>query len=386
MACVVYRFDGEQFARVASELPLVDALDSVAIGNANEPILKAREWQWICASTIEDADVFNGANAGEFLLDAQQVFDLARNYASSPRKLPVDGGGLGSQPHGTVSDSSTPANGWIHRVAVADQDGVPALYLNAELVPQVAEARSAGRLAFASIVFSPRDGSPVLRSCALTNAPFNRRIIASTQVEARQVQPTKEKNMPEIKDETVEARAADPVPAEEEAAASQEMEAVDPGADVAAAVAELQSKLAEQEAKIAELMALVEALGAERDQLAEDVAASVEARTAEARAITVAEEQVEAALKAGKILPVARAKWIATAKAQGPEAFARTVDALKPVVVVARIATAHDVTTEIARTNRESAEEQYKAKLAANIRKALPHATDEQIARRLESL
>lgn len=348
MACVVYRFDGQQFARVASELPLVDALDSVAIGAADEPILKAREWQWVCASTIEDADVFNGAEPTAFLLDSAQVFDLARNYASSPRKLPVDGGGFGSAPHGTVSDSSTPANGWIHRVAVAEQDGAPALYVHAELMPQVAEARTAGRLAYASIVFSPRDGSPVLRSCALTNAPFNRRIIASTQVEARQVVPTKEtQNMAENK---VEARAEDAPPVEDPKA-SAEGDAV----DMAAALEELQSKIAEQDAKIAELSAMVEALGAERDALAADVAATAEARTAQ-----TAEEQVEAAIKDGKILPVARTAYVIAAKAQGPEAFARTVAGLRKVVpTLTKITPATDATAEavvVARAAFDSAE------------------------------
>ncbi len=150
---------------------MIDAstLDAaVAAVPAKPKIMPAGVRRWVPAAVPED----DGSPVSEAF-----VADLAANLNSEAVSIPIDGGTAGSVAHETASQS---AAGWAHRAAVVDGQ----LFLEAEVLPEVAAAIDAGTLAYSSIdadYMADEDGEYVSGSAhlithALTNTPRNRGI------------------------------------------------------------------------------------------------------------------------------------------------------------------------------------------------------------------
>lgn len=263
--------------------------------------------RWVPAAVPED----NGSPVSEAF-----VADLAANLNGEAVSIPIDGGVTGSVAHETASQSAV---GWAHRAAVVDGQ----LFLEAEVLPEVAAAIDAGTLAYSSIdadYMSGGDGEYVTGSAhlithALTNTPRNRGLAPMQAVqhglrrtvhsytrarlaseESMSKKTTKAEVSAEPKTETVQA--AEPMPEDKP-----EMQAAE-DAPPAMSLEDAMAKIAELEAKLAAMESAMEASAIEAS-----------AETAEQANETAAVAAVERAIGEGRITAHARDKWLASARA-----------------------------------------------------------------------
>jgi hypothetical protein len=268
--------------------------------------------RWIPAAVEMNADGFTISDA--FIADA------AATLNGEAVSIPIDGGTDDSEAHETASKRAV---GWAHRAAVVDGQ----LFLEAEVLPDVAKAIDAGTLAYSSIDvdFMTDDageyvaGTAHLITHALTNTPRNRGIAPMQAVQhglrrtvhsytrarlaseesmgsktTKKAEATAEPVEP-VKVETVQA--AEPPPAEDKP----EMQAADEAP--AMTLEDAMAKIAELEAKLAAMEAASEASAIE---------AATE--TAEQKRESAAVAAVERAIGEGRITAHARDKWLASAR------------------------------------------------------------------------
>lgn len=238
----------------------------------------------------------------------QFIADMIANLNGEPVSIPIDGGSSESVAHESAPDR---AIGWAHRGAWVDGQ----MFLEAEVMPDVAEAVAGGQLAYSSIDADfQRDesgayvpGSARLITHALTNTPRNRRIspIQSVTADARHaVHSYTRARLAE--GETMTKKASKDAPVTENVQATE-------GAATKAADAPM--TLEDAMAKIAELQAMLAAAEAKSEEMSERAAMAPDEDTVDA-AEKAAVATVEAAIKEGRIVnsDASRSRWLASAR------------------------------------------------------------------------
>ena len=288
---------------------LLDA--AVAAVPAKPAIMRDGVRRWIPAAVPMTDD---GAP-----VSPQFIADLARNLNAESVSIPIDGGLPGSVAHATAADRAV---GWAHRAAVIEGQ----LFLEAEVLPEVAAAIDAGTLAYSSIDANYEAdaasgeyvaGSAHLITHALTNTPKNRGLLPMQAIAAHERRKTlhsytrarlaygDDMAKKKIEEEAVEQAAQ---PAEQAA----EMP-VEPGAEEASgemSIEDAMAKIAELEAKLAAAEAAASEMSA---RLAEMPVEDEEAKAKAAREAACV-RLVEEAVEQGRIAPASREKWLAVAR------------------------------------------------------------------------
>lgn len=257
--------------------------------------------------------------AGEPVSDAF-IADLAATLNTEAVSIPIDGGAPGSIAHMTASEHAV---GWAHRAAVIEGQ----LFLETEVLPEVAAAIDAGTLAYSSIDADYEAdaetgayvaGSAHLITHALTNTPKNRGLLPMQAIATHERRRTlhsytrarlagddmgkkkiEEETAPpaeQATEQAAETQAAEP-PMAEEPSGEMTLEAA------MAKIAELEAKLAAAEAAASEMSARL------AEMPAEDEAAKAEAAR-EAACVRVVDE----AIGVGRIAPASRERWLAVAR------------------------------------------------------------------------
>lgn len=286
---------------------------AVASVPAKPAILREGVRRWIPAAVPM-------TEAGEPVSDAF-IADLAANLNGEAVSIPIDGGAPGSIAHVTASEHAV---GWAHRAAIIEGK----LFLEAEVLPEVAAAIDAGTLAYSSIDADYEAdaetgayvaGSAHLITHALTNTPKNRGLLPMQAIATHERRRTlhsytrarladgEDMGKKKIEEETAPAAEQ----ATEQAAEAQTAEAPvveEPSGemspeDALAKIAELEAKLAAAEAAASEMSARL------AEMPVEDEAAKAEAAR-EAACVRVVDE----AIGVGRIAPASREKWLAVAR------------------------------------------------------------------------
>jgi hypothetical protein len=334
---------------------VVEALDA-GLAAPCSPMLRedgkaVGAWRWLDASSVEREADFPGGH-----IDEATLAELAVSLERASMPVPIDGGAVDasmapSPVHGTAHDSGTPANGWAHRAALVTRSDGAHLYLYAELWPTVAVEVDRGRIAYGSVLFqsSELDASGAMRGAkllghALTNNPANRRLAPSTAVRSGSSGATivlrgsthtlRGSTMAKADPKKDDPKKEDPAPVAEVKKADAPVEGEPEPMDKDARIAELEAVVAELQAQLEASRAEGSALRAEAEARSASAPDPVElAARAEELAAAEAASTVDTAIREGRVLAVARERWIAVVRAGGADRFRELISGMRAVPV-----------------------------------------------------
>jgi hypothetical protein len=228
----------------------------------------------------------------------QFIRDLAANLNSEAVSIPIDGGLPGSVAHETAADRAV---GWAHRAAVVDGH----LFLEAEVLPAVAQAIEDGTLAYSSIDADYEvdaesgeyvAGSAHLITHALTNTPKIRGMLPMQAVA------------------TVSRRRVCRGYTRARLAQEKDMEEETPNDGEGMTLEQALARIAELEQQLEEVRAKLAAAEAAAEEMSARLAESEDEEKLEAKREAACARVVDAAIAEGRIAPSSRERWLAVAR------------------------------------------------------------------------